>query len=284
MNSNRTLWIVLVIVALMLCCCVTTVVTFALARSVDWGGLTFWQGRVEVTKPFDRTVDVRAPVRLTVDVPVGDITIKVASDQQVRATATVRAWGANRTRGQAILDQITVSLEQTGDQVQVKVTGLEGIRNVPRSPQVDVVISVPRDTAIQLDTNVGQVHIAGTRGNMALKVDVGEVILTDVLPADRLEIETRVASIELEAGLAPGATYQLTSDVGRIAVRLPADSAFRLDSRSDIGDVRVDFPVAGQSSREGIVGKDVRGTVGTNPTASLSLRSRVGEITVRPGQ
>ena len=81
--------------------------------------------------------------------------------------------------------------------------------------------------------------------------------------------------------LASEASYRLTSDIGRIALRLPTASAFKIDARSDVGDVRVDFTVTGRSSRQGFVSKEVRGEVGTNPATALYLRSRIGEITVR---
>jgi hypothetical protein len=81
--------------------------------------------------------------------------------------------------------------------------------------------------------------------------------------------------------LADRATYRLTSDMGRIELRLPPDSAFSIDARSDIGNVGVEFPLAGRSSRQGFVGEESRGDVGTNPTTDLYLRSRVGNISVR---
>jgi hypothetical protein len=111
---------------------------------------------------------------------------------------------------------------------------------------------------------------------------VGEVILTDVKPAERLSVASRVASIELSGALIPGAVYELVSDVGRIAVQAPEESNFSIDARSDIGDVSVGFPVSGRSEREGFVGKQVRGDVGADPMAKLSLRSRIGNITVQP--
>ena len=68
------------------------------------------------------------------------------------------------------------------------------------------------------------------------------------------------------------------------ALCLPRDSSFSIDARSDIGSVRVEFPAAGRSSRQGFVGEEVRGYVGSNPTAELHLPSRVGNISVRPSR
>jgi DUF4097 and DUF4098 domain-containing protein YvlB len=271
---------VLLVALLAICCCIAGVLGVLLVRNWNWAGMSFGEGRVEATQPFARTFDVREPVTLSLDAPVGDVTIKAGAERQVIITATKRAWGSNRSQAQEILDRVTVNAEQAGNQVRIHVSGLTGV-NLGRSPQVDFVISVPEKTTLKVESKVGRLLIAETHGDVSVKADVGEVTLTDVLPGEELEVETRVASVEFTGALISNAHYRMTSDVGRIALRLPEDSAFRIDARSDIGDVRVDFTVAGRSSRGGIVSKEVRGEVGQNPTTELYLRSRIGEITVR---
>jgi hypothetical protein len=93
-----------------------------------------------------------------------------------------------------------------------------------------------------------------------------------------------VSGVDFTGALTPNAGYEFTTDVGKVALRLPAESAFRLDARSDIGDVTLGFPIVGRSSRDALVGKEVRGDVGQNPTTTLYLRSRVGEISIRSGR
>ena len=129
---------------------------------------------------------------------------------------------------------------------------------------------------------MGRLSLTGTRGDVAIHSDVGEVRLTDVAPIARAEVQTRVANIEVTGALGPQATYEISSDVGRIAVRLPSSSAFSIDARSDIGDVDVQFTVKGVDSRESIVGKEVRGTVGGESGTQLHLTSRIGEISGAP--
>ncbi len=281
MKSNRTLWIVIVLLVLVLCVCCVATAGVLLLGGWQWGGAWLDSARTEATEPFAKTFDVRGPVNLVLDAPVGDVTIKAGAESRVVIEATKRAWGSNGARAQETLGRITINADQVGDQVRIRVAGLTGVTNAPRSPQVDFVISVPRDTALKLDSRVGRISVAGTHGDVAIKADVGDLLLADVLPVEKLEVETRVASVEFSGALTPAASYRLTSDVGRVALRLPTDSAFKIDARSDVGDVRVDFTVTGRNSREGLVSKEVRGEVGTNPTTELYLRSRIGEITVR---
>jgi hypothetical protein len=282
MNRNRTIVIVLLVALLAVCCCVATIAGVVLMRGLGDNGLSFTPDWVSATQTFNRTVDVRTPATLNVDVAVGDITIRAGSGQQVTVNATKRAWSANSAQANQILDRIEISVEPSGNRVDVRVSGMDQFRTLGRSPQVNLVITVPAETALDLTSRVGNLRVTGLRGAVNISADVGDVRLTDVTPVGQLSVETRVASIELDGALAANAAYSLTSDVGRIAVRLPTGSAFKLDARSDIGDVRVDFVLTGSSRREGLVSKEVRGEVGANPTASLTLRSRVGEISVRP--
>jgi hypothetical protein len=292
MNSNRTRWIVLLVLLLVLsCCCVAaaaiagSVITRSLDwRSLRWGGIESLEARTEVTDEFARAASMAGPVKLAVDVPVGNITIRAGAGDKVTLQATKRAWGWNHAQARTVLAGISIGFEQAGDRVRVKADGLTAASNVPRSPQVDVVISVPEETAVQLTTNVGQTRVVGTRGDVNVKSDVGEVVLQDVVPAESLQVETRVATIDLAGPVVDHATYRLTSDVGRIDLRLPPASSFSIDAQSDIGTVRLEFPLTGHSSRRGFVGEAARGDVGPNATADLYLRSRIGDISVRPGE
>jgi hypothetical protein len=292
MNGNRTLWIILLVFLLVLsCCCVATaaIAGSLITRSLDWRSPQ-WDGiealgvGTEVTDELARSASIEGPVNLVVDVPVGNIVVRAGAGDRVTLQATKRAWGWSQAQARTALADISIGFEQTGDQVRVKADGLTAVSNLPRSPQVDMVISVPEETAVRLATNVGQTRVVGTRGDVNVKSDVGEVVLQDVVPAESLQVETRVATIDLTGPVVDHATYRLTSDVGRIALRLPPASSFSIDARSDIGGLQLEFPLAGDRFRQGFLGEAARGDVGPNPTAELYLRSRVGGISVRPGE
>ena len=156
--------------------------------------------------------------------------------------------------------------------------------NTGRSSGVELTITVPKETTLTANMGVGRLQVNGTQGDATINAEVGDVILTDIVPAATLFVKTRVSSVDFSGALAPNGKYEITTDIGKIALRLPANSAFTIDARSDIGDVNVGFPVSGSTSREALVGKQVQGEVGENPTASLTLHSRVGEISVNPGR
>ena len=281
MKSNRTLWIVLFVILLAFCLCCALTIGILVLRSINSGEGWVLGRHLTTSEQFTEEVSVQEPVVLRLTVPVGDLTVKTTDAEKVTVDATKRAWAGTQKRAQDILDNIDIRIDQSSESVDVVVSGLTGLTGVPRSPQVDMVVSVPVNTHLQIVSNVGRVRVAGLHGDIKIEADVGQVVLTDVTPAQRLEVTTRVASVEVEGILVPNSEYKLESDVGRIALTLPVDSSFKIDARSDVGDVRVGFPLVGRTSREGFVSKEVRGEVGKAPTSSLHLRSRVGDISVQ---
>ena len=283
MRNNRTLWIVLLLVVLAVCCFVASIGGLLLARNLQRGANWVWSANNEITDTVAGTLDVADPATLAVDLPVGSLTVRTGEPGQIAVEATKRAWGRSTAEAQRTLDRIDVSIEPTAAGVRVTVTGPDwqaGASTTPRTPQVDLVVTVPEPTQLDLKVGVGRLAVDGVRGDVRITADVGEVELTDVQPVTALEVESRVASIRFEGALTTGATYRMTSDVGRILLQLPPESAFQIEARSDIGDATVDFDVIGQQERPGFTGKEITGQVGEPGGTELFLRSRVGDIQV----
>lgn len=282
-GSNRNLVIVLVVLAIVAVCCVALVagafvinrVTSGLARSVgDFGNFS-------ARTTFSRSFDVSTPASLNVDVRVGSVEVRAGSDSAIQVDGTVTAYGLNTARAEEYLDRVRLDAQQSGQEVIVTadwdepVAGWQG-----RSPEVDLVITVPERTAIELDLDVGEVDVVGTAGDLSINTDVGRVTVRDVAAEESLEIQTDVAEINFEAALTEGAQYEFASDVGSITLDLPADSSFQLQASSDVGDVSVEFDVVGEQERD-FVGETVRGTVGGPSDTVVIARSNVGSVRIR---
>lgn len=282
MNSSRTIWIVVLVALLVLClCCALLVAAYTIIGPVR-NSVSLFSQQIEANTSEAQSVNVQTPATLSLDVPVGDITVRPGGDGTITVQTTKRVWGSSQASAQDVLNRIEVGISQFGSSVQVTVTGIDSVNRLPRSPQVNLVVTAPRDTTLTVNNRVGAVTVGGLRGDLAITADVGEVTVSDVSPVKTFSVHSRVASIEVQGPLVPGASYDLQSDVGRVVVQVPSGSAFTIDARSDVGDVNVGFPVSGQSSREGFVGKQVSGEVGNAPSTSLYLRSRVGSISVEP--
>jgi hypothetical protein len=276
---------ILVLFALGLCCCATLVAAYLILRPMTSAGIgpIGWQ---EVSTPFQQTFDVTGPVTLSADIPVGDVTVVTGTEDRVTVNAVKHAWAITHGAAQSSVNSIGIHIRQQGNEIAISTSGLDNPRNTPLSPRVDLTLTVPPQTALTLNAKVGQVRVTGTRGDLSIQGDIGQIAVTDVAPSQKLDIQTRVAGVEISGPLVQGAGYTITTDVGRILLSPPRDSTFSIDARSDVGNVEVGFPVIGQDSREGLVSKEVRGTVGSRPAAAgaaqVYLRSRVGDIAVEP--
>ena len=282
MNRSRVLWVVPLLLFLALCCGCGLVSGLLLVHSASVEGLWPLRLQTEATGTISQAFDVQGPATLNVDVPVGDLVVRAGGSDRIVVEGVRRAWGTGGSDARRNLERIKVELVQQGNELQVTASGFDDAGTVSRASRVDLTFTVPAQTALVISDKVGRVSVTGTEGDVTIKCDVGEVILADVRPATRLDVQTRIASVELSGPLVSEADYELSSDVGRIVVDAPAGSEFSINARSDVGNVRSGFVVDGESTREGLVGKEIRGMVGAAPGARLYLRSRVGGIAVNP--
>ena len=134
-----------------------------------------------------------------------------------------------------------VSYAQRGDTVTVTGTSTKRIIASSNSPKINFTVTIPDRTVVHVTSHVGEIVYQGT--------------------------------------LAAGVSDQLQNDAGDITVTLPKDTNFRLDARAHTGDVQVDFPNVPVTERN-LVGSQAQATIGSNPTASLTLSVAVGDIKI----
>jgi len=260
-RNNMPLIIALIVVAVLLFCCCLAIAALALGGvlSVPVGIVT--DARVEVTEKIEKTFDVSAPVSLEADINVGDVVIQAGDGDQVRISAVKHAWGRDHQQAESYLDDFKVYIRQrpTGE-IEIESETPRRLRNIPRTPSVDLEITVPRDTSMDLVVNVGNVTATGVRGTFEIESNVGDITLQDV----RFEGDTRIES-----------------NVGDIELRLPPDIAFVFSAESNVGDIRVDFDIQNERAEKKMVGGAIEGEIGTSPIARVELETGTGDIKIR---
>jgi DUF4097 and DUF4098 domain-containing protein YvlB len=223
---------------------------------------------------------VDTPASLTVVNPVGKVTVRAGDGDRidVRATKTVRALTPGRA--QELLTRIGIRAESAGNQARIRVDFPE-TRGF-RTASVDLVITVPRRTQLDIEIRVGQIHVDGVEGSMRLRSRVGDIRLRNVvLPGDS-EVETDVGEVRFTGRLPREGEVTFTTQVGEIRIELPEDSRFILDAKTDVGDIHSEFTLEErESERAGAVGQTLRGRVGADPEVTLVLRAQTGDIEVR---
>jgi hypothetical protein len=293
--ERRTVWIIVVVVLLLLCCCAVTVAGVGVGLGfLPWRYERSWNFDLddlnlddldawgtEATATTQESFVVEETSALVVECPVCNVQIGGRGGDTVDIEATKHAWSGSRSAAERQLDRITVDLSQQGNRVVVKVD-MPQLREpgIGKRARVDLDITVPEQTDLRLDLDVGDMEIEGIEGQVDIQADVGLVELKNVVVRDSLRVRTDVARIRFEGPLGRGARYDMRSDIGDIAVTLPASSSFELDAESNVGAVTCDFAVRGQRERKDFVGGRIEGTVGESPTAELRLHSDVGSIRI----
>lgn len=265
----------------------------ALAASLLLAGCTL--GPIETR---DDRFAVAGPVRLVVNSQNGRVEVEAGSDDEVHVLATLR--GA---------DRLDYEVRQEGDTITV--TSRKTRRVIfGFGPGTDLVITVPTNTVVDLDTSNGRIELTGIHGSGSLDTSNGSITLVDVvgdfvgdtsngsITIDTMEgsarlqtsngkvdvrdvigefdIESSNGRITFSGELLPGGRNRLESSNGRVEVELEGIPSVTLDASTSHGDVSSDLPILVTVMKE----KELTGTIGDGE-ADLLIRTSNGDITIR---
>jgi len=231
---------------------------------------------------LEQTFAVGEAPRVVVDNFAGSVTVNIGEPDEVYVKATKKALRARD------LNLIGVGLAEAVDGVRVKT----GRPLFGRDTSVELVITTPPDTRLEVKTGAGTVIVRDLNGPVVAKVGAGTVEMRDV----RGEIEASTGAgtitvggaegpVRLENG-AGGIVYQgtpqgdsyLKSSVGAIALTLPRQPDVRVDLKTSVGAIELGCPVEGvvQPRRVvGVIGSGLQGTIqARNDVGGIGLNCR----------
>ncbi len=268
--SRRTVLVLVVLAAVVLfttactCCWMPAAVRRAgsFGRAMPWRdwARSSWR-QVEASEEISQSFDVSTPLSLQVHISVGNVRIEVDSGDKVQVSGTKYAFGTDRTAAEARLRDLRVEMRQDAPN-KIVIESSDALVAESRSPRVDLVIKVPRRTSVQAVVNVGNLRVEEVWGSLDLASSVGEVTAREV---------------------ALTGNSRLATNVGTVALRLPADTVFELDARSSVGDVVCEFPLQQEQVSGTLVGKTLSGRVGEAPEVTLTLQVNIGDVRVQRG-
>ncbi len=200
--------------------------------------------------------------------------------------------------GSAASGELRIGEQQTGDRVELQFRtprnnwGWHGGRRV-----INVEISVPRKTALDLRTGDGHIdvrdvsgdlklvsgdgHITGEGLDGTLRVTTGDGHINVRGRFDLMELGTGDGRVEADAkaGSKIGAGWRVHTGDGSVTLRLPSDFSADLDAHTGDGHITLDLPVtvAGRITTNG-----VRGRLG-NGGGQLYIRTGDGSIRLERG-
>ena len=296
-QSNRN-WIIVLIILLLvlpLCCLGTLCASFTLGigamdSSGDLGNLNIIDdlssladfNRASVTKTVEREFDVHTGhVTLTVDIEVGSVSIETGGDREVIVEADLTAYGEDEDAANEAMDNLDLRFTPTDNEIAISSHWPKPDNWSHSTPKVELRLTVPDDTAVDIKLDVGDVDVKDTESDLDIQVSVGDVDVRDVKLEDAMAIDVSTGSIKYRGDLTEGTRYQLTTSIGQVVMEIPDDSSFDIDATADVGEVQTDFEIVGEEDVD-FVGNTLQGTVGDAGTGTeLILSTDIGVVKVK---
>jgi hypothetical protein len=216
--------------------------------------MTACGGTARIEEKSNEAVIVTQPSRVVVETFNGNIEVVPGADDKVVVEVT-KFTGAGQ--GDA-LKYIQFSISQDAQTVTVKAQWPADAPTNLNLTGTDLKISVPAGSPVQAIVGNGNITYRGTpgEGNYNFEVGNGDIIYAAALGQGKYGFGVGNGSIELQ---------------------LPAESQFSIDASVGNGRIANEYPVIDTASSE----RALKGSVGSNPQASLTATVGNGNVAVR---
>jgi hypothetical protein len=273
-TKRSNVWIIVVVLALAaMCCCALMVATGVVAwlafrpsnwDSFDFGGLSSEPGE----RTVERTIEVDSMPSLEITNFAGSVRIRSAVGGEIRIEATKKA------PRHSDLHRIEVDVSERDGTVVVR-TGKPASLD---KASVELDITAPIATRLNLKTGAGTVDVRGLAGDMVVDTGAGTVVIRDTTGRIRIHsgagtVEVRDASGPAEIGVGAGTIeYEgelegdstFSTGLGEIILRLPEELNAKIDLSTAMGSVDVRYDVRGSVSTRkavGVIGDGSEGSI-----------------------
>jgi len=200
-------------------------------------------GGFPTNSPFDRRnissqleenkslkVEKGKPLTLKVADDSGGATITGADVDTVQVKVVKTAYDSTQARADAEVKTIKYTIEQTGNSITLKYELPKSMNFSNKVNTVDFIVTVPRETTVTTDTNMGKVSVAGTQGNVDIHSDFGEISVENIEGA--LSVKTNSGEVNATSIKAGAEAISLNSDFGGITLKNANGKDIILDSNS----------------------------------------------------
>lgn len=224
-------------------------------------------------------LDDGSPVLLDVRNGVGEVLVRGAETDHIEVEYRLTAYGKTQADADRELETMSVTFSHEADAVMINAVqekrSFQGQAN-----KVDLTITVPRAINLLIENNVGTVEARSLRTPEQLQIstNVGEIVLREIEAAPQTRVTGNVGDITFEGSLPDGA--EITTDVGKLNVRLAEDTAAQVDARTGVGSIAVrGLATSDRSLKKSVPGASLIATLGSGGPA-LTLSANVGDITL----
>ena len=249
------------------------------------------------TETRDDSFTVNGSVTLVVTSDNGWIEVSTGTDDEVTVEAILR--GINKIDYEVTQDGNTITVEAEVDQGWF-------ISNVG----VDITITTPVNTDVELQTSNGMISLDGVEGTGTLQTSNGQIVLENVkgdfegttsngkIEVDTMEgtallrtsngaldlqevtgevdAETSNGGISYSGEMIPGGDNRLVTSNGNVNVELLGTPSIEVDASTSNGDVTCELPITATTTGD----EHLVGTIGDGE-ADLYIRTSNGNVMIR---
>lgn len=211
---KRPVVIGLLVVALLFVLAGIGAVVFFAVRGADFA--VFNVPLVSATAEENKTlkIDAEKPVSLSVNDDAGDVTIVGADVEAVEVQIVKTGYGSNDARAEEALKGIKYDLKQSGNTITFTYK-LDG-RQTREVNTVDIIVTVPTETSVEVDNGFGVVDIKDLKGNVDVNGDFGDATINNIEGA--LSLENASGEIQVSNVDAGSKDVNIEADFGKISL------------------------------------------------------------------
>jgi len=217
-------------------------------------------------------IDAEKPVTLSVNDDAGDVSIVGGDVEAVEIQIVKTGYGSSDARAQAALENIQYEIRQNGNAITI-IYKLDG-RQTREVNTVDLIITVPTETIVEIENGFGVVNVADVNGGVDISSDFGDVTVKNIEGA--LKLKNSSGEIKVSNVDAGAEDVKINADFGRITLEKVNGKDITVTSSSgaiELNNVR--------ASGDLFTKTDFGNTKFENGSAaSVTLDSNSGKVTV----
>jgi len=218
------------------------------------------------TETRDFTLNGNAQSKLIVNNDVGSVHVQPGSNSNNMHVKVTKSGDSP--------SDIQVTYNQNGNTITITLKRI----NLNSNAKADADITLPSKSDLQLHNGTGDIVVTGIEGKMSLTNGTGSINATQVTLTSDSQLQTGTGSVNFSGSIG-GGNYQFQSSTGDVDVSLPSNASFRANANTNVGSISSDF--SDVTVQKNMVGASASGSVGSAPSATITLTTATGSIDVK---
>jgi hypothetical protein len=205
---------------------------------------------------------------------LGEITVIGADVTDCNVTATITAKAMTAEEAEKLAEEVRIKLEPSGNELHIKIERPDN--KWENSITIGFNITVPKQAALQLGANVGEIKISDIAQPIKVETNVGAISCKEI--TGDIDAKTNVGQvIVLYSKTAPSAcNANVKTDIGEIDFTAPPGLSAQVNLSANLGSIQTALPL----TVKGKINQDSSGTIGKGE-GKVTLKTNIGPIKIK---